>query len=193
MNSIVEMILGQLGSQGLESLGTKIGLDENTTHSIVSTAIPLLTSALARNASSAQGAQALHGAIEKDHDGSILDDVMGFLGNPQSGNGAGILGHVLGNQRGTVEAGLAQGTGADSGKVGSVLETLVMGALGKTTKEQGLDAQGLSRFLGAQQQQAQSSAPDIMGMLGGLLDSDKDGNVVDDIGGMLGKLFGGKK
>lgn len=64
-----------------------------------------------------------------------------------------------------------------------------MGALGKTQQEQGLDANSLSEFLGHQQQQAQASAPDMMGMLGSLLDSNKDGSVMDDVGRIAGKFF----
>lgn len=32
--------------------------------------------------------------------------------------------------------------------------------------------------------------PDVMGMLGNLLDSNKDGSVLDDVGRIAGKLFG---
>ncbi len=66
-----------------------------------------------------------------------------------------------------------------------------MGALGKTQQQQGLDANGLSEFLANQHLQAQASAPDVMGMLSSLLDSNKDGSVLDDVGRLAGKLFGG--
>lgn len=65
-----------------------------------------------------------------------------------------------------------------------------MGALGKTQQAQGLDATGLSNFLGNQNQQALASSPDVMGILGNLLDSNKDGSVMDDVGRLAGKLFG---
>jgi hypothetical protein len=132
-------------------------------------------------------------AIVKDHDGSILDDVKGFLGNSESANGAGILSHVLGDQRSEVENRLAQTTGLDASSAGQLLETvapLVMGALGKTQQEQGLDASGLSSFLNSQHQQAQSTTPGLMGVLGNLLDSNKDGSVMDDVSRIAGKLFG---
>jgi hypothetical protein len=69
---------------------------------------------------------------------------------------------------------------------------LVMGALGKTQQEQGLDAPNLYSFLGQQQQVAHQSNPDMMSMLGSLLDMDHDGSALDDILGMAGKLFGGR-
>jgi hypothetical protein len=192
MNALTEMLMTQLGGGALSQISGKIGADPNTTRQAIAIAVPLLISALARNSSTPTGAEALNQAVAKDHDGSILDNLGGFFGNTEAANGAGILGHVFGGQRGAAENGLAQTTGLDSGSAGQLLETLaplVMGALGKTQQQQGLDAEGLSTFLGDQNQQAQATAPDIMGMLGNLLDSNNDGSVMDDVGRLAGNLF----
>jgi hypothetical protein len=144
----------------------------------------LILSALARNASQPQGAESLHEAISKDHDGSILDNLTGYLGNPQSANGAGILGHVFGSQKPTLENNLAQATGMDQGSASGLLETLapiVMGAVGKEQQEKGLDASDLSNLLGREQQQAETNAPDLMSMLGSMLDQNQDGSAMDDL------------
>ena len=191
--NLTEMLTQQLAGGAISQISRKIGADEGTTRAAIAIAVPLLISALARNSSTPDGAEALNQAVAKDHDGSILDNLSSFLGNSQSANGAGILGHVFGQRRTDVETGLAQSTGLDPGGAGVLLETvapLVMAALGKTQQQQGLDAGSLSDFLGNQQQQAQASAPDMMGMLGSLLDSNKDGSVVDDVGRLAGKLFG---
>ena len=44
-----------------------------------------------------------------------------------------------------------------------------------------------------QQQIAQQSNPDMMSILNNLLDRDRDGSALDDILGMVGKLFGRQK
>jgi hypothetical protein len=192
MNALTEMLTGQLAGSAISQISSKIGADTGTTGKAVGMAVPLLISALARNSSTPEGAEALNQAIAKDHDGSILDNLKGFLSNSESANGAGILGHVLGERRTDVETGLAQSTGLAPGAASQLLETvapLVMGALGKTRQEQGLDASGLSAFLGSQHQQG-SAAPDLMGVLDNVLDSNKDGSVLDDVGRMASKLFG---
>lgn len=192
MNALTEMLMTQLAGGAISQISGKIGADPSTTSKAVAIAVPLLISALARNSSSPAGAEALNQAVVRDHDGSILDNLSGFLGNTEAANGAGILGHVLGARRGDAENGLAQSTGLNPSAAGQLLETvapLVMGALGKTQQQQGLDAAGLSAFLGDQQQQAQASAPDVMGMLGNFLDSNKDGRVLDDVGRLAGRLF----
>ena len=192
MNALTEMITRQLAGNAISMISSKIGADTGTTSKAVAIALPLLIAALARNSSTPTGAEALNQAVARDHDGTILDNLNAFLGNSESANGAGIIGHVLGDQRSTAENGLAQSTGLDPGAAGMLLETvapLVMGALAKTQQAEGLDAAGLSNFLGNQQQQAVASSPDVMGILGNLLDSNKDGSVMDDVGRLAGKFF----
>ena len=153
---------------------------------------PLFWRALARNASRAQGAQDLHNAVANDHDGSILDHLSSYLGNPQAANGAGILSHVLGGQRPVVENNLAQATGMDQSSAGSLLEMvapLVMGAVGREQQQNGLDPNGLSDFLAQQQNSEAESNPDLMGTLNAMLDSNRDGDVTDDLKRIAGGFF----
>ena len=195
MDALTQQLMQQLAGGGLSKIGQQIGADEQTTGSALSAALPLLLSALANNASKPEGAQALHQALANDHDGSIMNNVSGFLDNPQAANGAGILGHVLGGKEPVVRQGLAQGTGLDTNQIGQLLQIaapLVMGMIGQQQQQKNLDPNGLSAFLGGQQQAAQQSNPDVMGVLNTLLDSNRDGSAVDDVLGMVGKLFGGK-
>ncbi len=192
MNAITDMITQQLGGSAVRTLAQRFGISETTANTAVQIGVPLIMAALARNASQPQGADSLHQAINKDHDGSILDNVMGYLGNPQSANGAGIVGHVFGNQRPAIENNLAQATGMDQNSAGGLLETLaplVMGSLGKAQQQEGLDSSGLSNLLNSEQQQAQANAPGVMGMLGSMLDQNKDGSSIDDLQRMAAKFF----
>ena len=184
MNAITQMITQQMAGNAVPVIAQRFGISESTANTAVQIGIPLILAALARNASQPQGAESLHNAINNDHDGSIFDNLMGYLGNPQSANGSGILGHVFGGQQSMIESNLAQATGIDQGSAGGLLETLaplVMGAVGQVQQQNGLDASGLSNLLSGQQQQAQANAPDVMGMLGSMLDQNKDGSSLDDL------------
>jgi len=192
MNAITQMIMQQLTGNAVSSISQRLGISEQTANTAVQVAVPLILAALARNASQPGGAESLHEAINNGHDGSIFNNLMGHLQNPQSGNGSGILGHVFGGQRSTIENNLAQATGMDQGSAGGLLEMvapLVMGAVGQTQQQQGLDVSGLSNMLATQQQQAQSNAPDVMGMLGSMLDQNKDGSSMDDLQRMAANFF----
>jgi hypothetical protein len=66
---------------------------------------------------------------------------------------------------------------------------LVMGAVGQTQQQQNLDPGGLSQYLDAQRQQTEAAAPDLMGALNSMLDSNRDGSMTDDVGRLLGNFF----
>jgi len=197
--ALIDDLMKQLSGGALDTLGRQIGADGKTAGAAASAAIPVLLGTLARNASNDEGAAALHAALDKDHDGGILDNVEGFLGNGGSGPGEGILGHLLGGKRSAVEAGLSRATGLDSGAVGKLLVSLapvVMGALGKAQRSRSMGVADLAGFLGGEKDQLRKSAPAGIGGLEKLLDSDGDGDV--DFGdfakkgsGILGKLLGG--
>lgn len=195
MDALTQQLLQQLSGGGLSKIGQQIGADEQTTGSALSTAVPLLVSALAGNAAKPKGAKSLHKALAKDHDGSILDDTSGYLDNPQAADGAAILGHILGGKQPAVTQGLARNTGLDGGQAGQLLEIaapLLMGALGQQQRQQGLNTKGLSSFLGGQKEEDEKSDPDMMSTLNSLLDTNKSGSALDEVLGTVGKLFGGK-
>ncbi len=192
MNLITQMVTQQLSGPISKQIAQRLGVSEGTANMAVQMAVPLILAGLARNASQPEGAQVLHQAVANDHDGSILDNLMSYVGNPQSGNGAGILGHVLGDNKANVESDLAQATGVDQGTAGNLMEMvapMVMGALGKAQQDNGLDASGLSDFLATQQQQAAAAQPGMMGTLSSLLDSNNDGSVVDDLSRIAGNFL----
>lgn len=66
---------------------------------------------------------------------------------------------------------------------------VVMGALGRTQQQTGLDSSGLAQYLGEQQQQQAAAAPGMMGMLSSMLDSNKDGSVTDDLSRIAGNFL----
>ena len=189
---LLQMLQQQLGGQTVNQISQKIGADPGTTGNAIDAALPLLLSAVARNASNSDQAHSLDQAVAQDHDGSVLDDVPGYLNQAQSGPGAGILRHVLGGKQQSVQNGLSQATGLDAGKAGQLLmmlAPLVMGALGKAKREKQLDSNGLSTLLTGENERLKESAPGVMGALSRFLDQDNDGSVMDDVGGLLGKAF----
>jgi hypothetical protein len=194
MSSLLESILGTMSGDSTQQISRTIGADHNTTNLAIQAALPVLISALARNASNPQGAQALNQAVSRDHDGSILGNLSGYLSNVDPSQGASILGHVLGNRQSNVESGLSRATGLDSTQIATLLATLapiVMGALGNAHRSQGLNASGLGQLLGDEHQQIQSAGSPALGMLTQLLDSNNDGSATDEITKIGGDLLGG--
>lgn len=202
MTGILDLLADHVGGRNINQLAGAIGADPGQTQKAVAVALPAMLTALNRNTNTTDGAKGLAQALERDHDGSLLDNLGGFLQGQMAGkqaDGGGILGHVLGGQRQRVEQGVAQASGLDMGQVAKLLPLLapiVMAALGKRKRQAGLDAGGLSGMLGQEAHRARQAAPDgLLGALSGFLDQDGDGSIQDDIAGQvgraaLGKLFG---
>ncbi len=193
-------MLGSLGGDSLGAIGGLLGgADQETTKGVLGAALPAILGAMAQNASTKSGADSLFGALQNKHDGSILDNLGGFFNQPDTDDGDGILGHVFGNNRPQVEQNIAQQSGFDLGsivKLLPVLAPLVMGFLGRMTRQNNLDAGGLSNSLQVERKEAEAQGIDMGGLLG-MLDRDRDGDVKDDVmkmgGSWLKRLFGRRR
>ena len=192
MASLLEALTQHVTGSALQHVSRQLGTDEATTSGAIGAALPMILAALAKNASRADGADALNRALQKDHDGSVLNDVGGAVNGYASGPGAAILKHVFGGKQDAVAAGVGQAAGLDASKAGALLTMLapvVMGALGKARRSGGLDAGGLAAMLG-EEQAAIAPRAGGLGSLLSMLDADKDGSVVDDVLGMAAKFLG---
>lgn len=199
-NDLMSMLQGQLSEGMLDQLTQQLGgTDKGQTAVAASGIMSTLMGALAKNASKPEGANALANALDKDHDGSVLEDMMGLLAgniqpqNQRASNGAGIIKHILGDKQSNAISMISQMSGLDSGKTGNLMTMLapiVMGTLGKTKRQQGLDVGGLASLLSGTVQNNTKNDP-AMGLVGKLLDSDGDGSIVDDVASIGMKLLGG--
>jgi hypothetical protein len=192
MASLMNAILGQFDSDTLGQLSNQLGTNQQTTGNAIAAAVPLLLSALSRNASDGDGRDSLYNALSNDHDGGILDNLMGFLGGGQQSQGEGILGHVFGDSQNGVVNALSRATGMDASNMGRLLVTLapiVMGFLGRTRQQQAMGPSGLAGLLGGETEYAQQAAPGLMGTINRFLDSNGNGSAVDELAGILGGML----
>jgi hypothetical protein len=190
MNPLIGMIASQLGGPAIGQIAQQIGADSGATQSAINMALPMMLSAMGNHAADGNGADELHQAAQ-DHDHSIIDDVMGFLGNSAgSGMGSAILGQFLGGNGNAIANVIGQQAGIGSGsamQLLGILAPIVMGALGKSSQANSLDAGGMAQMLGAAA--GSSGGNDLLGMATKMLDQDGDGNVMEDIAGLIGKIL----
>ena len=194
----LEALLGLLQGQDLGNLASQVGGNEGEVKNGVMAALPAMLAALGKNAGTEKGAEELNNALEKKHDGSILDNLSGYLSNPDLKDGAGILNHLFGNQTSNVANAVSQSSGLDTNgsmKMLQMLAPILMGMLGQQKKQNNLDAKGLGNLTSmlASNFGSEAGVSGIMEAVTNLLDTNKDGNVMDDIMGMVGKFFGGNK
>ncbi len=193
MPSILDALSAHLGDAALSQISGRLGADQSATSKAIAAAVPLLLGGLAHNAATPDGAQRLHEAVTRDHDGSVLDNPDALGAAAAGGQGNAIVGHILGDRQSLAEQGISRASGLDMAKVGPLLAALaplVMGALGRAQKSGGLDAGGLAKALGGEQDALGTGTPGVLGAVTGMLDRNKDGSLLDDVTGMLGGFFG---
>jgi hypothetical protein len=125
-----------------------------------------------------------------DHKDDPVSNISAYLKNVDTTDGAKILGHVLGSKSSGVERKLSAQTGLQPNQVSGVLSQpapVLLGMLGQQKAQQGVSVDGLGMLLGGL-----LGNSDMMGMVTSILDSDKDGDVMDDVSKLLGGFFGKK-
>jgi hypothetical protein len=197
---LMHLLQSQIGSEVISKLAGQAGVNEDQTTAAMNGAFSALLNGLSKNIQQPEGAQNLLSALERDHDGSLLDNLSGFLGGEQVAapasalNGVGILKHVLGGSQSGVIDMIAKMSGIDAGKSGQLLATLapiLLGALGKLRSNQEVGNQGLLDLI-TKTNQAQNQESPAGGLFQRLLDRDGDGEIMDDIISMGAKsLLGG--
>lgn len=179
MSSLVESLGKMLAGSAMKEISRSAGLNESSTGKAVSMALPILMGALSRNASRG-GSEDLLGALSRDHDGSILDNLSGYLNSSKALEDEGILGHMLGGRRRNVESSIGRASGIDAATVASILKILapiIMGAVGRERRTKNMDAGSLLNLLNQESTDFNRSSSSAGGAIGQLLDSDGDGDV----------------
>jgi hypothetical protein len=178
MPDLNDLVSSIFSGGNLEAISQHLGVSHEETASGIAAVLPALVGALAGNASTQRGEQALATVVDRDHDGSLLDSLGGMLAGSLGGNkanGPGILGHLFGdesNQNDMVNT-LAGRSGVSStmiSKMMPILAPLVMAWLGKQMR---------AKVSGDTNQAAPAGGVLGGGGLGGLL------------GGVLGQMMGG--
>ncbi len=219
--NLIDLITGNAGNQVASQAENKFGINKNQIIALLAVAAPLVISYLRKKSQEDPNeAEALNNALDKDHDGSILDNPAQVEARVQEGGS--ILDHIFGGQKAQVENQLSQNTGISMDKIGPVLAMLaplIMGYIGKEKQSSGVTSSGglgdlLGGILGGAQNQAQAepSNPlnDILGSVLGGGSQQSSGNPLNDIlgsvlgggqqqqqqqgglGGLLGSILGGK-
>lgn len=195
--SLIDLLTGNTSNQVAEQAENKFGISRNQIIALLAVAAPLVISYLRNKSQDAKEAEALNSALDKDHDGSILDDAS--QAEARQAEGGSILDHVFGGQKSTVENQLSQNTGISIDKIGPILAMLapvIMGYIGKEKQQNNVGAGGLGDLLGgilgnaSSQAQTQQSNPlnDILGSVLGNGQAQSGGNPLNDI---LGSVLGG--
>lgn len=193
-----QMIMSQLQNGGITEIAEKLGVTTTQAEKAAHGALPSLMTALANKSKSANATDNDLGflsLLDKNKDGSVMDDIMALVakGGANSGDVTSLVSSILGGKSDKVVSELSKSSGINPAQAGgllSMIAPLIMQTLSKSKTEGGLDLAGVSTLLNTQKGKAQEKAKESgMGGLLDMLDADKDGSVMDDAMGLLGKFM----
>lgn len=181
MTNILEMLLSDNNGTAVKELSKQFDLPENQTRSAMEELIPALSRGMQNNTSSAPGMDDLLDALRSGKHTRYMDDPSLLNKSETTKDGNDILGHIFGNKDVSREVAkqVSQKSGVSSTlikKMLPVLATLAMGALSKGVLGGGSNARaGRTASAG--------------GLVGSLLDTDRDGSIWDDVLSMAAKTM----
>lgn len=191
MNHLLNEVSRHLNDDVIVQLARQLGAqDPNQVKKAAQGASQILLEAISRNAQNQQQGGGLFGAIEKDHDGGILGDLIGVLGgrkkvsNPSTMNGEGIVNHLLGKHQLEAAQIISQTSQLNIFKSGVLMQLIapvIMGVVGQKRKSNGLDLGGLAKVLLGGGQSSSGQGQSGGNLLGKILDRDGDGSMMDDL------------
>lgn len=202
--NILDALLAAQNGGAVQQLGRQFGLDETQVTSALSALVPSLASGFARNATAQGGLDGLIGALASGRHAGYLDDLGSLASASTTADGNGILGHVLGTKDASrqvaAQAAASSGVGADVlRKMLPVVAAMMMAAMARRASGAGQGGGlsgglpgGLPGGLGAGLGGGSAAGGGLLDMLAPMLDRDRDGSVVDDVAGMLGRMLGGR-
>ena len=177
--NITDLLLGKENQSAVGQLAQKLGVSEEQARQIVAEVTPSLSRGMKRRADDKGSFGGLMDALGNGNHSRYVEkpDLLGRQETVDDGNS--ILGHIFGSKdvSRNVAKNAEQNTGIASTlikKALPVIATMVMGTLGK-------------QIFGG----GGNSAPAASqggGLLTSLLDSDRDGSVIDDVLGMAFKM-----
>ncbi|MEM6645531.1 MAG: DUF937 domain-containing protein [Bacteroidota bacterium] len=163
MSGLLNLLASQLGGGTTQQISQQLDANPQQVQTAMQAAVPALVGALAKNTQTPEGAQSLASALERDHDGSVLDNVGGLLG-ALGGGGASSGGSDIGGMLGGL-AGM-MGGGSSQGGAGGLLD-MASSLFGNSVSNRTVNGGGiLSHMLGSnqsavEQQISQASGLDV--------------------------------
>ena len=184
--NMLDVIMNAQGGNAVREAGAQVGLGEAETATALAALVPALAGGFQRNLQTPDGLSGLVAALAGGDHQRYIEDPAALADPGVVDDGNGILGHVLGSK--DASRALADRAANQTGLSPDVLKrllpiaaSLMMAAFSRQQAQGGLTSATADDGTGA---------GGLLGMLTPLVDQNRDGSIIDDVGGMIGRMFG---
>jgi hypothetical protein len=194
MQQLIDLMGGAGGQAALGPIAQRVGLTPEQTQAAMQALLPALAGGMKKQVQAGNA-----DALQHPRSATIVDRPEALGGDEAIQHGNAVLGQLFGSKdvSRTVASHASQQTGIGADKLKLLLPILATLATGAMAKQAGGAGGGLGGLLGGLAGAATGGTaapqPRRAGGLAGMLDLDGDGNPLDDIMGMAGKVIGGRR
>jgi len=195
MANIADVLGDVIKGDNLVSLSNMLGIDQGATKKGIVGAATALISSLAQKTSQPGGSAGVLSLLTEAGDSGILDNVGAYLSNGNISGGLSVLQNIFGGNLSGIMTQIAKSSKISEGIVGQFLPLVtpvILASLGKLVKSENLSVDQLSKFLKDQEGFVRTLSPGLIGFLE-RIDANDDGSILDDLGRLADRFFGGRK
>ena len=183
--NILDTVMNAQNGAAVEQLGAQLGLGQKQTASALSALLPALAAGFQRNLGSQVGLESLAGALASGNHHQYIDNPASLGDQSATLDGNGILGHVFGSK--DVSREVASRAAAQTGIGADVLKRMLPLAAAMMMGAFAHESNDPSATMGAG---LSGGGGGFAEMLTPLLDGNRNGSIVDDVTGVLGRFLG---
>lgn len=192
MASILDLLNTPKGEVLVNKVNQKTSENNDQITAALGMALPILLGAINKNITSPDGKESFNNALNSPkHNPEVLDNLKEVEPNELVDEGDKILNHILGSNKESVISSLGNTLQMKESSVASILKMaapVLMSILATQKKKENIEPSGLESLINSV---SGSSARFDTSLIETLLDQNKDGSIIDDVGNMI--LGGGKK
>lgn len=186
MASILDILNTQIGEKLISTASDRTSEKKEDVISALGMALPLLLGAMKNNSRSSEGAAKLNNALSQDrHDGALFNQLKDLDPDYLQNEGGKIVSHIFGENEEKISSSLGSISNIKPENLTAIIKMaapILLGILGSQKRKDNVGADGLEDLLG---NILGSNAKHDRSFLETILDRDGDGNIIDDIGGMI--------
>lgn len=190
--SLLDGLMGAFDDRAIDNMSSQIGASQSQTKNALGSLLPILLNSVSKQGNNdSSGLGSFVGFLDADKDGSILDDVAGFVLSGREGNGGNILSSLLGGNQRQIEGYVSDDSGLSSQAVSKLMQLaapVVISYLARRNKQSD-PGTGIGDLLGGFLGEMNNKAPQSSSVIDQLLD-DKKSTVDNDIANLGGSLLG---
>ena len=194
MSDFINDFLNNFGGDASKKIGDTLGVDPSIIQQAIPVIAPMILGGLKKQSENFGGQDRVDHILNKYGNPDALNNIDDLISERSQQDGDPDLGGLLGNSGKQLSGALSEKFGLNSSTAMKIIPLVAPLILGYLTNKRNSDPQGSAGFASFLDQNGDGNIlDDVIGMLSGGSQSSAENNPLGSLGSLLGGLFGGQK